>query len=132
MSLSYKRLEGQQIVVYNASGMRLMMCGLSQRGDGCSQDKDGVITLRYEDGSTESAPCPDIELAEAENLFSVVGTVQRRARGEEKCGACCLCLGHRKTTEGECFEEGGGTWTHCAYYYDEVRAALKAVEEAER
>ena len=84
MTLSYKELKGQQLITLNAPLIAFMMCGLTRRGDGCTQDKDGVITLRYESGTTESAPCPDIELAEAESIFAIVRAVQRRARGEEQ------------------------------------------------
>jgi len=41
-----------------------------------TQDRHGLVTLTYTDHSTESARCPDIDLATEENFFHVVGTVQ--------------------------------------------------------
>ena len=46
MSLSYKKLEGQQRIILNPPTFKCFMAGLAQDGTGVMQDRDGVIHLR--------------------------------------------------------------------------------------
>jgi hypothetical protein len=81
MTLSWKQLKGDQRIVYNAPVFQYFMAGLVQNGGAVSQDKTGRITLRYSDGSEESADCPDFQVSEADSLLAIVSLVQDRARG---------------------------------------------------
>ena len=80
MALDWKQLKGDQRIVYNAPVFQYFMCGLAQNGTAVRQDKTGKITLRYSDGSEESADCPEFQVSEADSLFAIVSLVQDKAR----------------------------------------------------
>ncbi len=56
--------------------IEMLMSGVSM----AAQDRHGNITLRYTDGTTETAACPDIEMKDETSFFRIVSTVQDRAR----------------------------------------------------
>ena len=83
MTLKWQALEGQQIVAYNAPAIEQLMTGVNR----AMQDKDGLITLFYEDGTRESADGSDRQLSEAATLMRVTGFVQALAREGVRIGA---------------------------------------------
>lgn len=59
--------------------IQTMMCGVVH----AVQDHRGHVTLTYTDKTTESAPCPHLQLATEESFFRVVSEVQEIARGNK-------------------------------------------------
>ena len=78
--LIWQDLSEDQLVVFNAPPFHCFMAGLAQNGTAVRQDKAGKITLRYSDGSEESADCPEFQVSEADSLFAIVSLVQDKAR----------------------------------------------------
>lgn len=74
--MRYSKLKGQQVHGICPPRFQTLMCGCER----AEQDNKGNITLIYTDGTTETAPFPERDIAEFESFFSIVGNVQDRAR----------------------------------------------------
>ena len=76
--MKYAKLKGQQVYGVCPNNVEAMLSGVSR----AEQDKTGNVTLIYLDGATEKAPFPEKDIADVENFFEIVGTVQDRARNK--------------------------------------------------
>lgn len=70
--MKYQKLEGDQCFMIVPPNINVMMTGVQR----AQQDKTGLITLVYTDGTTESRPSPDKDISDFANIFSIVGFVQ--------------------------------------------------------
>lgn len=88
MALDYRRLKGNQVVVFSPANVEGALTGVRR----VEQDKTGTVTLVYTDGTKESAHLgEEYQLSAAAaraasfseslaNIFGVVSKVQSKAR----------------------------------------------------
>lgn len=77
---SFKDLPDDMVNIMVPPKIQAMMSGAVH----ATQNNKGLIALHYEDGTTESAPCEDLELNNIKSFFEVVSIIQDRNRNNKK------------------------------------------------